>query len=248
MHLPEKFEKKMRGLLGEDCDNYFDSFGEGYGQTCRVNQLKVQPAELLRRFSVSPVPWCETGFYYKGENRLSLHPFYYGGAYYIQEPCAMAPASFLPVKPGDRVLDLCAAPGGKTTALAAKMQGEGILIANDISISRCRALLKNMEMAGIKNAVITCESPEHLSQRFAGYFDCILVDAPCSGDVPERTFHGGRLVAGGSTALQHSSKRDCARGGPHGSPGRISAVFYLHLLSGGERTGGGDAAGVRKRY
>lgn len=182
MHLPEKFEKKMRGLLGEDCDNYFDSFGEGYGQTCRVNQLKMQPAELLRRFSVSPVPWCETGFYYKGENRLSLHPFYYGGAYYIQEPCAMAPASFLPVKPGDRVLDLCAAPGGKTTALAAKMQGEGILIANDISISRCRALLKNMEMAGIKNAVITCESPEHLSQRFAGYFDCILVDAPCSGE------------------------------------------------------------------
>lgn len=123
MHLPEEFEQKMRKLLGEDYDNYAGSFVKKYGQTFRVNQLKTQPADLFRRFAVKPVPWCENGFYYDGEERLSLHPFYYGGAYYIQEPCAMAPASFLPVKPGDKVLDLCAAPGGKTTALAAKLQG-----------------------------------------------------------------------------------------------------------------------------
>ena len=182
MHLPEEFEQKMRRLLGEDYDRYAASFSGSYGQTFRVNQLKIQPAELLRRFAVTPVPWCSTGFYYRGEERLSLHPLYYGGAYYIQEPCAMAPASFLPVKPGDKVLDLCAAPGGKTTALAAKMKGEGVLIANDISISRCKALLKNMELAGVRNAVITCESPERLADRFSGYFDCVLVDAPCSGE------------------------------------------------------------------
>lgn len=94
----------------------------------------------------------------------------------------MAPAAFLPVEPGDRVLDLCAAPGGKSTAIAAKLQGEGILISNDISASRCKPLLKNMEMAGVSNAVITCESPEKLADRFFGYFDKVLVDAPCSGE------------------------------------------------------------------
>ena len=182
MHLPKEFEEKMQTLLGEEYPTYIDSFANKYGQTFRVNQLKIQPAELFRRFAVKPVPWCENGFYYEGKERLSLHPYYYGGAYYIQEPCAMAPASFLPVKPGDRVLDLCAAPGGKTTALAAKLQGNGLLIANDISISRCKALVKNMELAGVRNAMVTCETPEKLEKRFAGYFDCVLVDAPCSGE------------------------------------------------------------------
>ncbi len=182
MNLPEAFQKKMQRLLGEDYSQYIRGFEKGCGQTLRVNQLKTEPAEILRRFPVKPVSWCETGFYYEGEERLSLHPYYYGGIYYLQEPSAMAPAAFLPVKPGDRVLDLCAAPGGKTTALAAKLQGKGVLIANDISISRCKALLKNMEMAGVKNAMITCESPDKLRRYFPGYFDCILVDAPCSGE------------------------------------------------------------------
>lgn len=182
MHLPKDYQEKMHRLLGEDYACYLRSFDEKYGQTFRINQLKTIPAEFLRRFAVESVPWCGQGFYYRGEERLSLHPCYHGGAYYIQEPSAMAPAAFLPVRPGDRVLDLCAAPGGKTTALAARMQGKGILVANDISISRCKALLKNMEMAGVSNAVITCEAPERLSGRFAGYFDCVLVDAPCSGE------------------------------------------------------------------
>ena len=94
----------------------------------------------------------------------------------------MAPASFLPVSPGDRVLDLCAAPGGKTTALGARLEGEGLLVANDISISRCKALLKNVQLAGLSNAIITCEKPEKLARHFRGYFDAVLVDAPCSGE------------------------------------------------------------------
>ena len=167
----------------EEYLQYLDSFNHSYGQTLRVNQLKMEPADFIRRFLLSgQVSWCNTGFYYEGEQKLSAHPYYYAGVYYLQEPSAMAPAAFLPVEPGDRVLDLCAAPGGKSTALAAKLQGEGILLSNDISASRCKPLLKNMEMAGISNAVITCESPEKLADRFFGYFDKVLVDAPCSGE------------------------------------------------------------------
>lgn len=182
MYLPETYEKKLKSLLGEEYDAYLSGFDRAYGQTLRWNPLKKMPAEFLRRFAMQPVPWCETGYYYEGEERLSMHPYYYGGVYYLQEPCAMAPASFLPVRPGDRVLDLCAAPGGKTTALAGKLQGEGVLIANDISISRCKALLKNMELAGVRNAMILCEEPSKLEKPFQGYFDSILVDAPCSGE------------------------------------------------------------------
>ena len=170
-------------MLGEEYLQYLDSFNHSYGQTLRVNQLKMEPADFIRRFLLSgQVSWCNTGFYYEGEQKLSAHPYYYAGVYYLQEPSAMAPAAFLPVEPGDRVLDLCAAPGGKSTAIAAKLQGEGILISNDISASRCKPLLKNMEMAGVSNAVITCESPEKLADRFFGYFDKVLVDAPCSGE------------------------------------------------------------------
>ncbi|MCI5944509.1 MAG: RsmF rRNA methyltransferase first C-terminal domain-containing protein [Eubacterium sp.] len=194
MELPKAFQEKMKNLLGNDYDNYLLSFSEKYGQTLRINQLKAKPAEVFRRFicdgdrkkeegsDFAPVPWCENGFYYKGEERLSMHPAYYGGAYYLQEPSAMAPAAFLPVEPGEKVLDLCAAPGGKTTALAGKMNGEGVLVANDISISRCRALLKNVELSGAKNVVITCAEPEKLAVCFSEYFDKILIDAPCSGE------------------------------------------------------------------
>ena len=94
----------------------------------------------------------------------------------------MAPAACLPVTPGDRVLDLCAAPGGKSTALAAKLKGEGLLVSNDISYSRALALLKNLEMAGAANICVVSESPEKLSGTWEGFFDKILVDAPCSGE------------------------------------------------------------------
>ena len=183
MNLPEDYQSKMQEMLGDEYPQYLDSFNYSYGQTLRVNQLKEEPADFIRRFLLSgQVSWCDTGFYYEGEDRLSAHPYYYGGVYYLQEPSAMAPAAFLPVEPGDKVLDLCAAPGGKSTALAAKLQGQGFLLSNDISASRCKPLLKNMEMAGVMNSVVTCEAPEKLAGRFAEYFDKVLVDAPCSGE------------------------------------------------------------------
>ena len=126
-------------------------------------------------------------FYYDGTLdgevlRPSKHPAYYAGLYYLQEPSAMTPAAMLPVVPGDRVLDLCAAPGGKSTELASKLKGRGMLVSNDISYSRARALLKNLELAGAANICVTSEAPEKLAGVWPEIFDKILVDAPCSGE------------------------------------------------------------------
>lgn len=136
---------------------------------------------------LEPVPWTDNGFYYDGSLegealRPSKHPAYYAGLYYLQEPSAMTPAAMLPVVPGDRVLDLCAAPGGKSTELASKLKGRGMLVSNDISYSRARALLKNLELAGAANICVTSEAPEKLACVWPEYFDKILVDAPCSGE------------------------------------------------------------------
>ena len=138
-------------------------------------------------FEITPVPWTDNGFYYDGE-RLSpaKHPYYSAGLYYLQEPSAMTPASRLPVEPGDKVLDLCAAPGGKATELGARLKGEGLLVANDISSSRAKGLLKNIEVFGIGNVAVLCEEPGKMENCFQEFFDKILIDAPCSGRSEER--------------------------------------------------------------
>ena len=154
MELPKAFEEKMKALLGDEFDSYTACYKEPRYYGLRVNTAKISVEEFVRicPFAITPVPWIENGFYYnasdEGSGRPSRHPYYYAGLYYLQEPSAMAPASLLPVEPGDKVLDLCAAPGGKSTELAAKLQGEGLLFSNDISNSRAKALLKNLELAG----------------------------------------------------------------------------------------------------
>ena len=182
--LPKQFEEKMRGLLKEEFNDYVKSFEEKRHYGLRVNTLKIEPDQFKDRvdFELSPVPWCKEGFYYSEEDKPAKHPYYYAGLYYIQEPSAMAPGAVLDVQPGEKVLDLCAAPGGKSTQLGAKLKQEGVLFANDISATRIKALIKNIEMAGIRNVVITNETPEKLSERLIEYFDKILVDAPCSGE------------------------------------------------------------------
>jgi len=124
----------------------------------------------------------KNGYYYDTDQQPSKHPFYHAGMYYIQEPSAMTPASLLPITKGDKVLDLCAAPGGKSTELGAKLAGEGILVTNDISNSRAKALLKNIELFGIRNSLVLSETPGKLVEYFPEYFDKILIDAPCSGE------------------------------------------------------------------
>ncbi len=183
--LPEKFEKRMRELLGAEYEAFEQGYDAEHAAGMRVNTMKlsVEEFEKLAPVAVRKIPWISNGFYYDADAaQPAKHPYYFAGLYYIQEPSAMTPAAVLPVTPGDKVLDLCAAPGGKSTALAAKLNGEGVLVSNDISNSRAKALLKNLELFGTKNAVIISEPPAKLAERFAGYFDKILVDAPCSGE------------------------------------------------------------------
>ncbi|ROR29343.1 NOL1/NOP2/sun family putative RNA methylase [Mobilisporobacter senegalensis] len=184
MNLPKKFDDRMRELLKEEYDQYVESLDKDFYAGLRVNNLKVSCKEFkeISPYQILPIPWTNNGFYYEKENQPAKHPYYYAGLYYIQEPSAMTPAAALEVKPGDKVLDLCAAPGGKSTELAAKLNGEGILVSNDISNSRAKALLKNIEMSGVRNAIVMSENPKKLVSYFEGYFDKILIDAPCSGE------------------------------------------------------------------
>ncbi|MBR5467759.1 MAG: RsmB/NOP family class I SAM-dependent RNA methyltransferase [Firmicutes bacterium] len=184
MELPFKYTEKMKTLLGGEFDEYMASFDDSRFYGLRINTLKLSAEEFEKKniFSLKKVHWCDTGFYYEENARPAKHPYYHAGLYYLQEPSAMSSAEVLPIEEGDRVLDLCAAPGGKTTQLAAKMQGSGVLVSNDISAGRTKALVKNVELMGIKNAIVTSETPEKLASKFEGYFTKILVDAPCSGE------------------------------------------------------------------
>lgn len=184
MQLPIIFEEKMKEMLGPDYENYLASFQNEPNQGLRVNTAKISVEDFLKisPYQLKPVSWCSNGFYYDKSEKPAKHPFYYAGLYYIQEPSAMTTASLLPVEKGDKVLDLCAAPGGKSTELAAKLNGSGLLVSNDISNSRAKALLKNLEMFGAGNVLVTSEPPNVLAKRFPSFFDKILIDAPCSGE------------------------------------------------------------------
>lgn len=184
MELPQLFVEKMKSLLGEEYSDYEACLQRPKQSGIRVNTSKISVEEFrkIAPFEIEPVPWTENGFFVEAKDQPAKHPFYHAGLYYIQEPSAMAPAAFLPVEPGDKVLDLCAAPGGKSTELGARLKGEGLLVSNDISITRTKALLKNLEMFGISNSVIASEEPKNLVPVFYEYFDKVLVDAPCSGE------------------------------------------------------------------
>lgn len=185
MKLPETFEKKIKTLLKDEFDDYIKCYEEQRLYGLRVNTAKISVEEFQKicPFEIRPIPWIDNGFYYDGDHvQPGKHPYYYAGLYYLQEPSAMTPASRLPVEPGDKVLDVCAAPGGKATELGAKLGGEGVLAANDISSSRAKGLLKNLEVFGIPNMLVLSEEPGKLTGYFHEYFDKILIDAPCSGE------------------------------------------------------------------
>lgn len=185
LNLPIAFEEKMRHLLGEEFDAYMKCYEEPRYYGLRVNTQKISVEEFVKicPFEITPIPWIENGFYYDGEQiSPAKHPYYFAGLYYLQEPSAMTPANRLPVEPGERVLDVCAAPGGKATELGAKLKGQGVLVANDISSSRAKGLLKNLEVFGIGNMLVLSEEPGKLEEYFPEYFDKILIDAPCSGE------------------------------------------------------------------
>ena len=165
MYLPSAFEKKMKQLLGEEYEEYVACYEEPryYGLRVNTGKISVEEFKKICPFEITPVPWIQNGFYYDGEHvSPAKHPYYFAGLYYLQEPSAMTPADRLPIAPGDKVLDVCAAPGGKATELGAKLRGEGVLVANDISSSRAKGLLKNIEVFGIGNVLELSEEPGKL--------------------------------------------------------------------------------------
>lgn len=184
MELPKDFLVKMKDLLQDEYESFINSYTENKHQGLRVNTLKVSIDEFLQKspFTLEKIPWVKEGFFYQEEERPGKHPYHEAGLYYIQEPSAMAVGEIMDPQPGEKVLDLCAAPGSKSTHMAARMKQQGLLLANEIHPARAKILSQNVERMGIKNAVVTNETPDRLAERFPGYFDRILVDAPCSGE------------------------------------------------------------------
>jgi NOL1/NOP2/sun family putative RNA methylase len=183
MTLPQPFLDRMQKTLGSEFEAFLSSYDLPPRKGIRVNTLKITPKEFekITPFALRPIPWEENGFFVS-EEKLGGYIEHFAGLYYVQEPSAMCAAPLLDVKPYERVLDLCSAPGGKGTRLAQATEGKGIVILNEINFSRAKILSSNVERMGIRNAIVTCADPKSLAQKFAGYFDKILVDAPCSGE------------------------------------------------------------------
>lgn len=185
--LPTDYVQQIAGLLGSEADAFIASYEEPRAYGLRFNPHKLTADDpfkvrLTSLFNLSPVPWCAEGRYYDPDSRPGRHPYHAAGLYYIQEPSAMISVELLDPQPGEIILDLAAAPGGKTTQIAGKMMGHGLLIANEIHPARAKILSENVERMGICNTVVTQAGPGDLSSRFAGCFDRIMLDAPCSGE------------------------------------------------------------------
>ena len=178
--LPEAFLQRMEAQLGSEYPAFLESLERPRAVALRFNPLKGEQPVLP--FVGAPVPWEPEGFYYDPETRPGLHVYHEAGVYYLQEASAMAPVALLDPQPGERVCDLCAAPGGKTTQIAGRMLGQGFLVCNEINPKRAKILSRNIERMGVANALVTNEHPETLASRFPGFFDRVLVDAPCSGE------------------------------------------------------------------
>lgn len=193
MNLPIEFEKKMKAFLGDEWDDFLYSYDNNRFQALRFNTLKVgknksveeEIAGIMDKLCIpmdKKVTWANDAYYYDEEKRPGKHPYHEMGLYYIQEPSAMSAAALLAPKPGMRVLDLCAAPGGKSTQLATYLGDSGLLVSNEINTQRSRILSQNIERMGIKNAIVTNEDSFVLASHFPSFFNAIQVDAPCSGE------------------------------------------------------------------
>ncbi|MBR2527267.1 MAG: RsmB/NOP family class I SAM-dependent RNA methyltransferase [Blautia sp.] len=184
VHLPEAFLSRMKCMLKEEYPAFLASYSQPRSYGLRLNPLKVTPEEFeeMVPFPVERIPWAQGAYFYHETDRPGRSPLYRAGLYYLQDPGAMLPALLMPLEPEDMVLDLCAAPGGKATAAGARLSGKGFLAANDISPSRAKALLRNIELFGLSNTFVSVQSPEKLASQWHGVFDKIFLDAPCSGE------------------------------------------------------------------
>jgi len=182
--LPETFLQRMRWLLGDEYEAFLRAYDTAPEVGLRVNTLKLSPQSFraLAPFDLSPIPWSESAFLVPEDAQPGKHPYHAAGLYYLQDPSALVPSQLLDPQPGERVLDLAAAPGGKATHIASLMRNEGLLVANEIHPKRVQVLAENLERWGVRNAVMVNETPDRLADRLEGFFDKVLVDAPCSGE------------------------------------------------------------------
>ena len=178
--LPEAFLQRMQKQLGEEFPKYIASLERPRAVALRFNPLKGDAPGLP--FVQENVPWEPMGYYYDPDSRPGLHPYHEAGVYYLQEASAMAPVALLDPQPGERICDLCSAPGGKSTQIAGRLGGDGFLLCNEYSPKRAKILSRNIERLGIANALVTNETVDTLADRFPGYFHRVLIDAPCSGE------------------------------------------------------------------
>ena len=178
MSLPLEFISQMKNQLGSEAEAFFCAMQAPYERGIRMNPIKSAPKPAGIQ---ECIPWAKDAFYLAADSDAGADILHEAGAYYIQEPSAMAPAEVLNAEPDDAVLDLCAAPGGKSTQIAARIEN-GVLVSNEINLKRAQILSSNIERMGIRHAVVTSASPQELAQKWPQYFDKILVDAPCSGE------------------------------------------------------------------
>ena len=185
--LPKAFLREMEDLLGDEYQAFLDSYRDEKTSAIRVNTLKL-PIESFKDlglfnidFERDKISWAEEGYYLSGDVNPGKNPLHDAGAYYIQEPSAMSVVGKTPIAEGDRVLDLCAAPGGKSTYILSRLNHKGLLVSNEINPSRIRALGENLERFGAVNSIITNSDSSNLLTFFKGFFDKIFIDAPCSG-------------------------------------------------------------------
>ncbi len=223
MNLPEKFLERMKERLGKEYPAFLASYENPPYKALRVNTLKISRGEFLNNapFALAPVPWEENGFYIE-EEKAGSYKEHFAGLYYCQEPSAMCVGELTAPLKKERVLDLCAAPGGKTVMLAMQMEGDGILISNEIDFGRARILSQNVERMGIKNCAVTATAPERLAEQFLGFFDLVLVDAPCSGEgmfkkepeaIPHWSMQNVKMCAARQSEILEEAAKMVAGGG-----------------------------------
>lgn len=177
-----EFINEIREMLGDELPAFLHALDDAPALALRVNPLRPGAFEAAKEFCGDAVPWARDGYYLKPGLRPGLSVAHELGAFYMQEASAMVSAAVMDAQPGERILDLCAAPGGKSTQLAASMMGEGLLVSNEPVPNRAKILAENLERFGAVNAVAVNEYPDRLAAKWPGFFDGILVDAPCSGE------------------------------------------------------------------
>ena len=212
--LSPAFADSIKAQLGDEAGAFFDALKQPFAAALRLNPRRENAPEAARALYDDPVAWCASGRYIAPGARPGLSPLHDAGAYYIQEASAMAPAAILAAQPGEAVLDLCAAPGGKSGILADGLSGQGLLWCNEPDPGRARILAATLERLGVRRAVVSQALPQALAPRLSGLFDAILVDAPCSGEGMFRRDEQSRLqwaeTAPAGCAGRQAGILDCA--------------------------------------